>query len=135
MNVRNCRKCGKIFNYIGGQPICPSCKEEMEEKFQSVKDYIRDNPRADIKQVSDECEIEIAQIQQWIREDRLVFSDDSPIGIPCEKCGTMIRSGRFCDKCKNEMTRGFNDAIRKPEAPKPAPKKEAGGSRMRFFDK
>lgn len=135
MNVKNCRKCGKIFNYIGGIPICPNCKEELEKKFEEVKEYVRNNPRSDIKTVSTECEVEMGQIQQWIREERLVFADDSPIGIPCEKCGAMIKSGRFCENCKNEMTRGFNDAFRKPTAPPPVQKKEPAGSKMRFLDR
>ena len=30
MNVRNCRKCGKLFNHIMGAPICPACREKLE---------------------------------------------------------------------------------------------------------
>ena len=41
MNVRNCMKCGKIFNYAIGRPICPACKDKMDEKFRIVKEYIR----------------------------------------------------------------------------------------------
>ena len=33
MNVKNCRNCGKLFNYIGGLNICPQCKEDAEKKF------------------------------------------------------------------------------------------------------
>lgn len=94
MNVRNCRKCGKIFNHIGGMPICPACKEKLEEKFQQVKKYIRENKMADIKEVAEQCEVEVGQIQQWIREERLEFTEDSPVKIPCENCGEMIRSGK-----------------------------------------
>ena len=25
MDVRNCKQCSKLFNYIGGAPICPEC--------------------------------------------------------------------------------------------------------------
>ena len=25
-------------------------------------------------------------------------------GIPCENCGRMIRTGRFCDECKTKLT-------------------------------
>ena len=34
MNVRNCKKCNRIFNYIAGPTICPACKEDLEKKFQ-----------------------------------------------------------------------------------------------------
>ena len=31
------------------------------------------------------------------------FSDDSPIGIACEVCGATIRTGRYCERCKNDL--------------------------------
>ena len=40
-DIRNCRICGKIFNYVMGPVVCPRCKEKLEEKFQEVKKYIR----------------------------------------------------------------------------------------------
>ena len=78
---------------------------------QEVKKYIQDNHGADIPEVSEACDVDPAQIRQWIREDRLQFADDSPIMIPCEKCGKMIRSGRFCEQCKAEMTNTFRNAF------------------------
>lgn len=134
MDVRNCRKCGKIFNYIGGQPICPSCKEALEGKFNEVKEYIRDNPKAGISKICEDCEVETGQLQQWIREERLVLSDDSPAGIPCEKCGTIIHSGKYCEKCKAELANGLSASISKPDANKPEPKKDTKSNpAMRFL--
>lgn len=137
MNVRNCKKCGKLFNYISGLPICQGCKEKNEEVFQTVKKYIRENPRADIRDVSIECEVETAQIQQWIREERLEFTEDSPIKLPCEKCGALIRAGKFCEKCKGAMAKNLSSAIEKPKmVVTQAPKKEADhSSKMRFLDR
>jgi len=135
MNVRNCRKCGRVFNYVMGLPICQKCKEEQEQLFQTVKKYVQDHPGADIMLVSEECEVDPAQIRQWIREDRLQFAEDSPIRIPCEKCGAMIRSGRFCDKCTSEMVGGFNKITQKAK-PEPVQKPEPRRSekdRMRFL--
>ncbi|MBD5531425.1 MAG: flagellar protein [Lachnospiraceae bacterium] len=136
MNVRNCRKCGRIFNYVAGPHICPACREKQEEKFQEVKNFIRDNKDATINVVSEECDVEIPQIQQWIREERLAFSDDSPIGVSCENCGAMIKTGRFCEKCKKGMANDLSNAIRKPEAPKLEPKKQdRENPKMRFLDR
>ncbi|MCR5032715.1 MAG: flagellar protein [Lachnospiraceae bacterium] len=135
MNVRNCRKCGKIFNYVAGPPICPNCRKEQEDKFQEVKKYVYEHPGVGIHEVSRECEVETSQIQQWIREERLEFSTDSDIGLTCEKCGAMIRSGRFCEKCKNEMANGFNAAIGANKKPAPVQKKpEKENPRMRFLN-
>lgn len=116
MNVKNCRRCGKIFNYAVGPYICPACKEALEKKFQEVKEFIRENGKATVQEVCEACNVEPTQLRQWIREERLQFSDDSPIKVACEGCGAMIGSGRFCDKCRANLANGFGSTIQKPEA-------------------
>ena len=76
MNVRNCRKCGRIFNYVLGPIMCPKCREDQEAKFQEVKKYVQEHHGADIIEVSEECDVDPGQIRQWIREERLQFADD-----------------------------------------------------------
>lgn len=112
MNIRNCKGCGRIFNYVAGAVLCPSCRDSMEAKFQEVKEYIRAHKGAGIPEVAEACDVEPAQIRQWLREERLEVTEDSVIFLNCENCGAPIRCGRFCDKCKNEVTRGLNDIVR-----------------------
>ncbi|MBO5031640.1 MAG: class I tRNA ligase family protein [Lachnospiraceae bacterium] len=136
MNVRNCKKCGKLFNHISGKPICPACREKLEETFQSVKKYIRDHHMADIKEVSEACDVEPTQIQQWIREERLEFTADSPVKLPCENCGTMIQSGKYCEKCKREMANNLASAIEKPKLVVEERKRvQSTENKMRFLDR
>ncbi len=137
MNVRNCRKCGKLFNHISGMPICPACKDALEKVFLVVKKYVREHPNADMKEVAEECEVEVSQIQQWIREERLEFTEDSPVKMPCENCGTMIRSGRFCEKCKDNMAKNLSNAMGKPKRTLEPEKKKPthDKDRMRFLDR
>lgn len=134
MNVRNCRKCGKLFNYTGRGPICPVCLEESEKQFQTVKEYIRENKGAEIHAVAEACEVEVSQIRQWVREERLTFADDSPIGLNCEHCGAVIKTGRYCEKCKKEMASEM-ESVTKSMAPRyEPPKKEVHDSaKMRFL--
>ena len=132
MDVRNCKVCGRMYNYLGGTPICPVCKKEIEDKFNQVKEYIRENPRASIQQISEDNEVSVQQINQWVREERLEFAKDSPIAMTCEKCGASIRTGRFCEKCKNNLASEMTDAFAKP-IPIEEPKKQAHDSdKMRF---
>ena len=133
MNVRNCRKCGKLFNYVAGQQICPACKEALEKTFQVVKDYIRENTSVSIREVARECEVDENQIRQWVREERLVFSEPSAAGIVCESCGAPIATGRFCEKCKASTISSLNGLMPKQEAPKKVEKKKEA-ARMRFLD-
>lgn len=134
MNVRNCRKCGKLFNYVTGVPVCPACKDELEKKFQEVKKYVQDNRGVTIHDVVENCEVDAQQVRQWVREERLEFSGEGVTGITCEKCGATIATGRFCQKCKNEMTENLNSALPKKVKEAPAKKKDTKDpAKMRFL--
>lgn len=133
MDVKNCKNCKRLFNYLGGEQICPACKEELEEKFAKVRDYVWDHKNATMEEISQENDVSVKQIKQWIREERLVFTDDSSMGIECENCGAMIKSGRFCEKCKAEMSSNLSTLIKKPKVEEPV-KKKKDGDRMRFLE-
>ncbi len=135
MEVMICKHCGKLFNYIRGPRICPVCNKKLEEKFVEVKKYVRENPDIDIKTLSEDMDVSASQIKRWVREERLKFSDDSPIGIPCEMCGKTIKTGRFCNSCKQNLTDGLRDAagLNRKKEPEPR-KKRATDNRMRFLD-
>ena len=120
MEVKICKGCKRMFNYITGPVMCAACKDKLEDDFVDVKDYIRKNPGCSMQMVADECEVPIAQIKEWVREERLQFTNAAGSGITCEKCGSAIPTGRFCDFCKKEMAqnlaRGLTPAVNK-EAP------------------
>ena len=133
MEVMNCKGCGRLFNYAGGQKLCPACKDALEKKFQQVKEYIRENKVANITEVSEATDCSVNQIKQWVREERLCFQEGSGVGIECENCGAEIMTGRFCAKCKATMVNQFGNMYAKPkqETRKPVRDKE----RIRFLDK
>jgi flagellar operon protein (TIGR03826 family) len=133
MDVRNCKTCGRLFNYLGGPSICEACRADIEQKFQNTKEYIRENPRANIQEISEANEVTPQQIRQWIREERLQFSDDSPIGIECEICGATIKTGKYCENCKNKTADALSKSIEKPQAPPPPVQKPKKENKMRFI--
>ena len=77
MEVKSCRTCKRLFNYVSGPQICPACKDELEKKFYEVKEYIRENPKQGIKEIAEATGTTTQQLQQWVREERLEFSADS----------------------------------------------------------
>lgn len=133
MDVRYCKNCGQIFQYTNS-PLCNKCRREMEEKFSSVKEYIRENPQAKIGEISDECDVPLPQIKRWIREERLAFSEDSGIALRCEKCGAPILTGRYCRECKKNMTQRLSSAYPE-ESKKKGQKIVSGEGKMRFLGK
>ncbi len=132
MDVRNCRSCGKMFNYVSGPFICPACKEELEKKFQEVKKYIQDNRGVGVKDVAEACDVDPGQIRQWIREERLEFAEGS-MELGCEKCGKPITSGRFCPACKNSMANSLNSIYQQQAPVKNDKPDSSGGPKMRFI--
>lgn len=136
MNVKNCRECGKIFNYISGPKLCPACRQGLEERFQRVKTYIRENPGAGVRQVAEACEVDTSLINQWLKDERLELSEASSLLLNCETCGQPIRTGRYCDQCKASMTQTFRNVVRsatpEPQAPARAQK---DGAKMRFLER
>ncbi|SHO49476.1 flagellar protein [Anaerocolumna xylanovorans] len=131
MDVRNCKNCGKLFNYIGGQPLCPTCMKALDDKFDQVKEYIYDHPRAGVQEVAEENDVTTMQIHKWIRDERLSFTEDSMVSLECEMCGASIRTGRFCKSCKDKLSSHFGSLYEQiPEEKKREFKEE---SKMRFL--
>ena len=113
MDVRNCKGCGKLFNYMSGAQLCPECRAKLEKKFSSVKDYIGEHPQASISQVAEDMDVSVKQIKH---------------------CGRPITSGRFCDKCKAAMANNLRSALNRP---RPMQQRSGGerdeGDKMRFL--
>ncbi len=136
MEVRNCRGCGRLFNYLHGQQLCPACLADLEEKFQNVKEFLRTYPKAPLNEIAEKNEVSVKQIKQWVREERLTFTEESQITLDCEMCGGKVLSGRFCDKCKTSLQHELSGAIKRPSAPVKREQKGVTSTkdRMRFLD-
>lgn len=133
-DISTCARCGKLFQYMGsGLKICQKCKELDEQEFNSVKDYLFENPLATIKDTVAATGVSIRRIRSYLREGRLIIPDTSPIFINCENCGTTIKYGRLCRACANELSNEIKKEMNIEEHHiGESPKKT--GLRMRFFN-
>lgn len=108
MSLKNCPRCGRLFA-ADGNKLCPVCREEEENDFEQVKDYLWDNPNSTIEEVHEETGVERDTIIKFIKEDRLLAEGlDIDFELECERCGAPITHGRFCDKCQQELAEGFS---------------------------
>ena len=111
MDIRNCKKCGKIYAYDGFD-LCLACRKEEEEEFKRVRKYIYDNPNASIQTVSEETNVSVKKILRFLKEGKLEIKDEnSNFILNCERCGVPIKTGRFCEKCKAELERELKSSI------------------------
>ena len=107
--LKNCRRCNKVFLYLAGLPICPACIKEDEEIFDKVSFYIRDHPGVPLTVVSKELDISYDRLMKYVKEGRLqVRAENGEIYKFCEKCGEMITQGRFCKHCEDHISNVFD---------------------------
>ncbi len=111
--IKYCRDCHKMFQYVTGPVLCPICKQREEEEFDKVRNFLRDFPGANMREVSENTEVHPNKISRWLREGRLEVSEDSPVALNCEKCGVRIRSGRFCMECSKGLAKEMMDVGQK----------------------
>lgn len=112
MNIIQCKFCKKPFVPISGT-ICPDCMQQLDKDVIAIRDYIDENPRSNIDQISEDTEIPTARIMYLIKEERIII--DSPDGtggglLKCESCGAPINTGRLCDRCKKELAEKMKGA-------------------------
>ncbi len=124
MEVKVCKNCRRLFKYIYGPELCPDCAGrrsdtdqeapkgekksilkplvmEEEKKLDQVKEYILSHPRATVAQIAEANEVSANRLLDWVREERLEFSDDSEYAwFRCASCGTKIKSGVYCFRCR-----------------------------------
>lgn len=98
LKLINCKKCNRLFSSTTGSPFCSRCNTEVDDKFEKVRDYIYDNTSCGLKEVSDACHVEVEVILKWIKEGRIIITQNSAIKL-CAQCGEPTISGKYCQEC------------------------------------
>ena len=110
--LANCSRCDALFVQTV-RDVCPKCYQEIEQEYDKCAKYLRkrENRGATIYQLSEATGVSVKQITRFIREGRLSIVDNPNLGYPCEKCGSMIRTGTFCESCTKEMKREIEQQL------------------------
>jgi flagellar operon protein (TIGR03826 family) len=110
MDIRNCKRCGKVFNYVG-VAVCNECTQQEQEDFEKVREYLFNHQNSTTIEVTNATGVDPKVISRLVKEGRLLV-DNIADGdeLKCEKCGQAILNGRFCEKCVAEMKNEFRKA-------------------------
>lgn len=108
VQVKACAKCHGLFQTIGDKTVCPLCLAELEILFKKVRSYVRSHDMAGIEEVSEKCNVKHKQLLEWIREERLAFSKESKVGVPCLSCGITIQMGKYCTPCQTRLSKNLS---------------------------
>ena len=113
MSLKNCKRCGILFNFQE-HSVCQQCLGKEEEDFQKIWDYMREHPGVSVLELSRKTGVEPAVITRFRREGRLAsdeMNDDSG-GKVCESCGAPIYQGRYCNKCVGKLRSELTQAAK-----------------------
>jgi ribosomal protein L37E len=105
-DLRNCRRCGKLFVYMGN-PLCRQCIDQDEELFIKVREYIEKNPKCTTMEVANALDITVEKILQFLREGKLELGkENTNMLLDCERCGRPISTGRYCSEMRRRDGEG-----------------------------
>jgi len=111
MDIRQCTRCSKLFQYRGNGH-CPACVQELDEVFLNVRNYLDDNPRAGVEDVCAACEADEDDVLRWLREGRLLLTKVIHPLLICQLCQTHIRAGRYCEICAAKVVGQLENTAR-----------------------
>ena len=101
---RLCEVCKRQMQYKGlGEFYCEFCDRTEYDEYGTVRNYIESHPGATAMEIERETGIKQKVIRQLLREERIEVTKGSASFLKCERCGADIQSGRYCERCKQEM--------------------------------
>ena len=106
-NIRNCKRCGKLFLYAG-VPICPDCLGKEDEQFRKVKHYIDEHKGAGVQETSDETGVPVDVVVEFLRQGLLATGSGADGQLVCMVCKKPITRGRLCPRCEAALGAGTN---------------------------
>lgn len=108
--LTNCPNCGSVFVKNAFRTVCQDCFKEEEKAYEMVYDYMRkrENRAATINQVVEATGVTEELIYKFIKAGRLKSTQFPNLGYPCDRCGRIIKTGKVCDPCQDELRRELN---------------------------
>lgn len=113
-DLKNCKKCNRLFQSKDGASLCSRCNDDIDDEFTRVKEYIYDNPSSNLKDISIGTGVAATAILKWIREGKIVLDADVTIAF-CQRCEEPTDGERFCQKCQGELAQGLKRGIENKE--------------------
>ena len=114
MSIANCARCSRMYQKISGNKICPDCLQAEEDAFRLVRDYLDQNPGADMPTVSEATGVDEPMILRLVQLGRLASLGDlvKNLRVECRQCSRPVISGKFCPECTEEMGQALKDSAR-----------------------
>lgn len=105
VDLIDCPSCGAIYVKNKFRDVCDACYKEEEQHYDAVYKFLRkrENRAATIPTVIEETGIDEDLLLKFIRTGRLKVATFPNLGYPCDKCGSLIKKGKLCNDCADEL--------------------------------
>jgi len=113
-NLKNCPECKRIF-VDTGIGLCRDCYDKQQQTMDDICSYVRDNPGSKVKEICEALGVKERLVMRMIREGRFVV-DGAIVEYGCETCGAPIVTGRFCQKCNDNLIKQIEKQNSKRQA-------------------
>lgn len=103
--LTNCPNCNEIFVKSHFRDVCEKCWKEEELAYEKVYKFIRkrENRAATMDQVVEATEVKEELLLKFVKTGRLKLTQFPNLGYPCDKCGAIIKEGKLCDDCTEDL--------------------------------
>lgn len=101
-----CDYCGSkhIENITMGTYRCLECGQDSYDDFQTIRNYLEKVGNASATVIERNTGVPRRIIEYFFRDEYLEIPKNSPVRVPCERCGAPIRTGSLCEDCKSNKT-------------------------------
>lgn len=100
--LKNCERCGKVFNADTGETLCAGCTIADAKELKKVTDYLRDHPLASLMEVNLKTGVSQQRLFQFVKNGSLKMRRP-PEQFKCRLCGKDIKSGMLCAGCRSKI--------------------------------
>ena len=134
MEIKLCKHCNGLFETAVGANVCARCSVDNQESFERVREFLKKHPGTSMSKVAEKTGIAHYLIEYFLKQERIEVAPNSPITLACNKCGTRINAGMYCEPCgislREELSKLKNALLEEIESQ--PDKKNVMQGRMRY---
>lgn len=101
-----CKKCRTLYNFISlNEPLCPACKKEQYDQYLFVREYVKNNPKISLADLSKHTGVSVTIISGYLKDRMLDVVGFGSSGPLCRHCGAILEPDNSCPRCvkKNDV--------------------------------
>lgn len=99
-----CEYCkGDLVMVSLGTYQCVACGRNNYDDYRKIRNYIEKHGATPAAVIARNTKVKLKTIEQLFAEEYLEIPSSETTPIRCNKCGMPIRTGNYCDSCKDSF--------------------------------